>query len=235
MNVLSKLTNRLRWLLRDRRSLSARWPGFQASPFSYATEDCRFAPNVALLSTASIFHSSLGAWTYVAGGRVVDACIGSFCSIGPDVRIGGFGRHPTRWVSTHPAFYSLPEDGRTSFCTSQLFDEHASVSIGHDVWIGAGAMVLDGITVGDGAIIGAGAVVLHDVDPYTVVAGVPARPVRQRFDDIVIARLQTSRWWDRDASILQSLAPLFRSENPLPLLAALETLPPQQPSNLHTI
>lgn len=71
--------------------------------------------------------------------------------------------------------------------------------VGNDVWIGYEAVVLSGVTIGDGAIIGTRAVVTKDVPPYTIVGGVPARPIRRQFDEETVARLQALRWWDWDA------------------------------------
>ena len=76
------------------------------------------------------------------------------------------------------------------------------VIIGNDVWIGHNAIIMGGVTVGDGAIVGANAVVTKDVEPYTVVAGVPARVIKKRFDDNTIDRLLRIKWWDYDPSIL---------------------------------
>ena len=68
--------------------------------------------------------------------------------------------------------------------------------IGHDVWIGHGVIVLPGVTVGNGAVRAAGAVVTKDVAPYTIVGGVPAKPIRARFSQAVVERLQRIAWWD---------------------------------------
>ena len=93
--------------------------------------------------------------------------------------------------------------------------------VGNDVWIGYEAVVLAGVTIGDGAIIGSRAVVTKDVPPYTIVGGIPAKPIRRRFDDAAIEKLEALRWWDwdeekirRNLSAIQSgdLAALERAE-----------------------
>jgi phosphonate metabolism protein (transferase hexapeptide repeat family) len=86
-----------------------------------------------------------------------------------------------------------------------------AVTIGHDVWIGHGATVLPGVTVGDGAVIGAGAVVSRDVAPYTIVGGVPARLIRERFPAPVAERFQRLGWWDWNHDALFAALDDFRS------------------------
>lgn len=86
--------------------------------------------------------------------------------------------------------------------------------MGHDVWIGARAIVLEGVRIGDGAVVAAGAVVTHDVAPYTIVGGVPARAIRKRFHEGVITKFLDSPWWEAsEADIRQSLK-LFQIEQP---------------------
>jgi acetyltransferase-like isoleucine patch superfamily enzyme len=126
------------------------------------------------------------------------------------VIVGGLGAHPTNWLSTHPAFYSLRRQSGVTFVQENHFDELRPVTIGSDVWIGARTLVLDGISVGDGAVIAAGAVVTRDVPPYAVVGGVPARPIRYRFDDAVIAELLDWRWWELPDNVLREFAVRFR-------------------------
>ena len=84
------------------------------------------------------------------------------------------------------------------------------VTIGHDTWIGHGATILPGVTVGDGAVVGAGAVVTKDVAPYTIVGGVPAKPIRERFDRKIAERYQALAWWDWDHERLRAALDDFR-------------------------
>ncbi len=85
------------------------------------------------------------------------------------------------------------------------FLKKTRICIGNDVWVGSRAILMRGIRIGDGAVIGAGAVVTKDVEPYTIVGGVPARPIRKRFSDKVIEKLEEIRWWDYGPDILKGL------------------------------
>jgi hypothetical protein len=125
---------------------------------------------------------SVGAHSYFGGSaQVFLSDIGRYCSIADGVVIGARA-HLTDRLSTHPKIGGEP-------------DEHHRVRIGHDVWIGVKAIVMPGITIGNGAVVGAGAVVTKDIPPYAIVAGVPARLLRFRFDDRTIDRLQKVAWW----------------------------------------
>ena len=136
--------------------------------------------------------------------------IGHYGSIadGVDLLLGG--NHRMDWISTYP-FPALPglwpeAVGRSDFHTSQ-----GPISIGHDVWIGSGAMILSGVTIGHGAVIAARAVVTKDVRPYAIVAGNPAREIRRRFDDANIERLLASCWWDWPRERVVSALPALMS------------------------
>jgi acetyltransferase-like isoleucine patch superfamily enzyme len=143
--------------------------------------------------------------------RITRANIGAFCSIGPEVIIGGLGTHPTNFVSTHPVFYSRLCQSGITFSSENLVEELKSVTVGNDVWIGARALILDGVTIGDGAIIAAGAVVTTDVPPYAIVGGVPAKIIRYRFSEDIISILLEWKWWELSEEILKCLAVDFCS------------------------
>ena len=145
-------------------------------------------------------QSSIGGYSYLAYDiRINDATIGRYCSIGPEVIIGGLGKHPTDHFSTSPLTYSPhhPLSQRLGHSKTDLgFEETAPVTIGHDVWIGARAIIVDGVTIGHGAIIGANTVVAKDVPPYAVFYGSPPKAHRFRFPEEAIARLKKSEWWN---------------------------------------
>lgn len=205
--------DRLNWMLWRRRRLAADLPHFWASPWSYATPDCQFSGYNRLYQRAALRSVKLGRMSYVAeGSRVGFADIGTFSSIGPNVLLGGLGRHPVDRLSTHPAFYSTRLQSGATFAEADLEDELPRVSIGSDVWIGAGSIVLDGLEIGHGAIVAAGAVVAKDVAPYTIIGGVPARPIRSRFEDKTIEALLAWRWWELDMDKLEAIAHRFMSQ-----------------------
>lgn len=108
----------------------------------------------------------------------------------------------------HPAFYlrRLPE---WDFVLSDSHEEFRRTSVGNDVWIGNKAIILDGVTVGDGVVIGAGSVVTHDLAPYGIYAGVPAKLLRYRFSESQIDRLLKLRWWDKDLTWIRENATEF--------------------------
>jgi len=118
--------------------------------------------------------------------------LGAVCAIGADALLFSQADHPMHPANTFPLRTLLlrPEGGNVDAVTG------GGVSIGNDVWVGARAIILSGVTVGDGAVIGAGAVVTRSVPPYAIVAGNPARLLRYRFDETTIAALLEVRWWD---------------------------------------
>jgi acetyltransferase-like isoleucine patch superfamily enzyme len=151
-------------------------------------------------------NSTLGDYSYLGEKTEIrNADIGKFCSIGHNVHIG-LGAHPTDMVSTHPVFYSMKEQISFTFSKQQKFDENKRVKIGHDVWIGANVTILDGVEIKTGAIIGANALVSKNVEPYSIVGGVPAKIIKYRFDHETINLLLQSKWWDNSYEWFQENA-----------------------------
>ncbi|MCI8761812.1 MAG: CatB-related O-acetyltransferase [Oscillospiraceae bacterium] len=123
--------------------------------------------------------------------------IGKFCSIACGARfLFNSANHALSSLSTYPFPIFFEEWGLPVDDVSRAWDNKGDIVVGNDVWIGYEAVILAGVTIGDGAIIGARAVVAGDVPPYTIVGGVPARPIRKRFSDDVIEALLELRWWD---------------------------------------
>ncbi len=212
--MLYAIYKRLHWMFFRRLLLKLKLNGFKASVFSYAAKDCSFSDYNYLYPFTRLANTSLGRFSYINSSSVVENCtIGSFTSVGPNVRIGGFGRHSTEWISTHPSFFSIRGQVSLFFSDKNYFEEYLPVTIGNDVWIGEGSMILDGVSVGDGAILAAGCVVTKDVRPYEIVGGVPARNIRFRFSQDEIDTLRRSEWWNRDIDFFRKNAGLFRSRN----------------------
>jgi len=123
------------------------------------------------------------------------------------------GAHPSaEFVSSHPLFYStLGQSSGLVIVDNNLFDEFPETQIGNDVWIGNNVTVRYGVKIGDGAIIGSGAVVTKDVEPYSIVGGVPAKTIKYRFTPEQIDFLQQIRWWDKDLEWIKANKDLFRN------------------------
>jgi phosphonate metabolism protein (transferase hexapeptide repeat family) len=140
----------------------------------------------------------VGDFTYFERhGEAIYTHIGKFCSIAANVRINAL-EHPIERLTMHKITYRPNEYFRFHGLDQEFRERRRAkqVSIGNDVWIGHGAVILPGVTIGTGAVIGANAVVRHDVLPFQIVAGVPAKPIRFRFNDVLRARILASSWWD---------------------------------------
>jgi len=151
-----------------------------------------------------IIDSTFGDYSYTDETMIIYTDVGKFCSIASHVAINP-GNHPMWRVTQHHMTYrrrqyGFGEDDQEFF---QWRKDHRC-SIGHDVWIGHGATIMAGVSIGTGSVVGSGAVVTKDVSPYTIVAGVPARPIRKRFPDDVIVKLLKSEWWNWDRETLEA-------------------------------
>jgi virginiamycin A acetyltransferase len=132
--------------------------------------------------------------------------IGKFCSLAPETILWE-PLHDMGRISSYYIFGTFFGEPWTRDVVSK-----GPIDIGNDVWIGAKAVVVSGVTIGDGAVIGAGSVVTSDVPPYAIVAGVPARVLKFRFDESIRARLLELKWWDWPEYKLRRNRALFDGE-----------------------
>lgn len=168
-----------------------------------------------------LLEVEMGDYSYVVNDSdIAYARIGKFCSIAAMTRLNP-GNHPT-WRASQSHFlyrasaYFPGEEDETDFFQ---WRRDQQLTMGHDVWIGHGAVVLAGRSIGTGAVVAASAVVSKDVPAYAIVAGVPARLVKWRFPEDIATRLQALGWWDWTHAQLRAALPDFRS---LPIEAFLE-------------
>lgn len=176
-----------------------------------------------LAHDASIISSCIGDRTSIGRYSNVRYCdIGKFCAVSWNTTLGADG-HPIQNISGSGAFFrscfglsmkNLPKEdlgGHVERCV-----------VGNDVWIGCNAIVRSGVRIGDGAVVGAGSVVLNDVEPYEIVAGVPAKTIKKRFNDDVILQLLKMRWWEYPDDFLKNNIEYFQQDCKLELLYEIE-------------
>lgn len=185
-------------------------------------ESCRVEAPVRFCSNVKIDSKKIGAFSFFNQNcslRFLES-VGRFGLFAAGVIAGG-GVHPVGAISAHLLFQNMDNSWNESFHSlgdspeyyQQLaryqkeheFSKKTRILIGNDVWVGNNAILLRGITVGNGAVIGAGAVVTKDVEPYTIVGGVPARPIRKRFSQPVIEKLEQLQWWDHGPDVMKGI------------------------------
>ena len=138
--------------------------------------------------------------------------IGKFCSIACGARfLFNSANHSLTSLATYPFPIFFEEWGLDVSHITEAWDNKGDIVIGNDVWIGYEAVILSGVTIGDGAIIGTRAVVIKDVPSYTIVGGVPAKPIRKRFDEETIQKLEEIRWWDWEEERIKKNVQAIRS------------------------
>lgn len=183
--------------------------------------DCTFGRYTEVGARTTIAESEMGDYSYVVNdSNIIYTTVGKFVSIAAMTRINP-GNHPMQRATQAHFTYraSCYFDGEAD--EAEFFDWRRSfrISIGHDVWIGHGAIILPGRNIGIGAVVAAGAVVTKDVAPYTIVAGNPAKPIRRRFPETIAERLMQLAWWDWSHERLHGALGDFRK---LPVEAFLE-------------
>ena len=198
-------------------------PGFFIAKFLKiidrpALRNCSIDKTASVGAGSNCIEVSMGKYSYMGSHNAVNTTeIGSYCSIASFCAIGG-GGHEMTMVSSSPVFLK----GRNAL--NKHFSDFPSITkktfIGNDVWIGEGVYIKEGVKVGDGAVIGAHSVVTKDIEPYSIVAGAPARHIRYRFDNDIVKKLQELSWWDWPDEKVAQYAQYFN--DPERFFAALE-------------
>lgn len=173
----------------------------------------RFGAYVEIGAGSRIQNTEMGDYSYCDRyADIANARIGKFANIASFTRIGA-SDHPLDTAACHHFLYRSDDYWDDAEADADFFARRASrmAVIGHDCWIGHGAMVKPDVTVGDGAVIAAGAVVTRDVAPYTIVIGIPAAPLRLRQPRNIAERLIALAWWDWDHARLRTALPDFRN------------------------
>lgn len=170
-------------------------------------------------SGTQVNFTQIDRYSYIGhNGFTLHANIGPFCSIADNCRIGG-SNHPMHFVSTSPVFHKGKNIMDKNFSEHNI-EQEPETMIGADVWIGANVIVRSGVKIGCGAVVGAGSVVTHDIPPYEIWAGVPARKIKDRFEKSVVDGLLKSQWWEWNDEKLEEYSSFFN--DPVSFLSALE-------------
>lgn len=178
-------------------------------------EDTEFDETAAFRQFVHCINVKIGRYSSIGRKSVItDAVIGNYTVIARNVDIG-LGVHPTNRLSCHSIFYkNVPWPAHPEWVKEIDFEETKISHIGNDVWIGAKATIMDGVTIGDGAIVAACAVVTKDVPPFAIVGGCPAKIIKYRFSPDIIERLLEVKWWNLDDAEITKIKDLFHIPNP---------------------
>jgi len=184
----------------------------EAEPRIHPTAElksCRLGRHCVIGERVVLREVALGDFSYFERhAEAIYSQIGKFCSIAANSRINAL-EHPIERITSHKVSYRPNEFFRYLGVDEEFRARRRAkqVTIGHDVWIGHGAVVMPGVTIGTGAVIGANAVVTRNVGPFEIVAGVPARRLRLRFQPEISDRIEALAWWDWPAERLAEAIP----------------------------
>jgi acetyltransferase-like isoleucine patch superfamily enzyme len=175
-------------------------------------ENVKFGNHIYLGDNTKLSNVSISDHSYInSNTNIKNSKIGKYCSIASNVNIN-LGNHPSEYISSHPAFYSTNKPYKT-FADKDYYEEFLPTQIGNDVWIGFNAIILGNINIGDGSIIAAGAVVTKDVEPYSIVGGVPAKHIKYRFNENTRNELKRKKWWDKSEKWIHKNFKLFHNKS----------------------
>lgn len=172
---------------------------------AYFDNNCFFGKRVYIERFCILHDVKVEEYSYIAYSSSLFSCdIGKFCSISSNVKIG-LANHPIDMVSTSPVFYSkINRLGVKWVENEQVSNKLPKTIIGNDVWIGTDAIIMSGLKIGDGSVVAAGSIVTKDVEPYSVVAGIPAKVIKKRFDNNTVDNLLKIKWWSWDDGKIKS-------------------------------
>jgi len=194
---------------------------------SNLSENCIIGDNTTIRETdignnssiqryCDIWRLKMGRYSCVGRMSTIQATeIGSFCALSWNLRIGG-DDHDYKMLSTHPFWHDIAwgivDDAEFSSYYHEKEYEEPCI-LGNDVWVGAGVTICRNVKIGNGCVIGGGAVITKDIEPYSVVVGVPGKIIKKRFDDKTIERLEAAKWWDLPIEVIQTNIGLFKNKH----------------------
>ncbi len=174
------------------------------------TDDTIIGNNTLLCKNVVVNKSKIGNYSYVNHDTLIqNTTIGNYTSIAHGVKMG-LGAHPLHLFSTSPVFYKKKNSLKINVIKEDVnFNEYKPIKIGHDVWIGANVIIMDGIKIGNGAVIAAGAIITKNVPPYAIIAGIPGKIIKFRFEEQTINELEKTKWWLKNADEVQNISSIL--------------------------